>query len=113
MNEKVREIIFYENHFEDFFYEQDDKARDKILWTFNLIERHQHVPETYLKHLSGTDGLYEIRVQQANNIYRIFCFFWSNKCIVVTSGFQKKTTKTPKRELAKAVLLKKKYEQEN
>jgi hypothetical protein len=29
-----------------------------------LIEELPHVPESYLKHLTGTDGLYEIRVQE-------------------------------------------------
>ncbi|MFH1528950.1 MAG: hypothetical protein ABIJ40_00865 [Bacteroidota bacterium] len=32
--------------------------KDKIIWTFNLIEELQRVPETYLKHIDNTDGLF-------------------------------------------------------
>ena len=69
-----RTIIVYKNYFEDFFIKQRQKVKDKIIWTFDLIEEMQQVPETYLKHLEGTDGLYEIRGQQGSHIFRIFCF---------------------------------------
>jgi phage-related protein len=64
------------------------------------------VPETYLKHLEGTDGLYEIRVQSGSDIFRIFCFFDHGQLVVVTSGFHKKTQKTPRQELEKALGIK-------
>jgi len=54
---------------------QRDKVKDKIIWTFDLIEEFKKVPETYLKHIENTEGLYEIRVQQGSDIFRIFCFF--------------------------------------
>ncbi len=83
--------------------------KDKIIWVFSIIEEFPQVPETYLKHLEGTNGLYEIRVQQRNDIFRIFCFFDKGQLIVVTSGFQKKTQKTPKQEIAKALKIKEEY----
>ena len=73
MNQK-REIIFYKDYFEDFFVKQRDKVKDKIIWTFQLIEELDRIPETYLKHIENTDGLFEIRIQQGSDIYRIFCF---------------------------------------
>lgn len=42
----------------DFFSKQTKKVSDKIIWTFNLVEDVQRVPETYLKYLANTDGLY-------------------------------------------------------
>lgn len=72
---KQRTIIFYKNYFQDFFLKQRDKVKDKIIWTFELIEDLQRIPETYLKHIEHTDGLFEIRVQQGSDIFRIFCFF--------------------------------------
>ncbi len=87
---KVRTIILYKNYFNEFFIKQRQKVKDKIIWTFSLIEELKQVPSTYLKHLEGTDGLYEIRVQSGNDVFRIFCFFDQGKLIVVTSGFQKK-----------------------
>jgi phage-related protein len=68
----------------------------------------ERVPEQYLKHISGTD-LYEIRVILGSNIFRIFCFFDKGKLVVLLNGFQKKTQKTPKREIEKALNLKRQY----
>jgi hypothetical protein len=45
---KLRTIIFYKTYFDDFFKEQKQKVKDKIVWTFDLIEELQRVPETYL-----------------------------------------------------------------
>ena len=70
------------------------------------------VPETYLKHIENTDALYEIRVQLGNDIFRIFCFFDKGKLVVLANGFQKKTQKTPKNELEKALRLMNEYYQE-
>lgn len=68
-----------------------------------LIEELQQVPEIYLKHLEGTNGLYEIRVQQGSDIFRIFCFFDEGQIVVLSNGFQKKTQKTPKQEISRAI----------
>lgn len=109
---KQRAIIFYKNYFEEFFVEQRDKVKKKIIWTFDLIEEVQRVPEPYLKHLENTDGLYEIRVQLGSDIFRIFCFFDEGSLVVLANGFQKKTQKTPKQEIEKALKIKAEYENE-
>lgn len=107
--EKIREIVFYKDYFEKFFIKLSPKAKAKVIWTFELIEEIQRVPETYLKHLTGTDGLYEIRVKKGTDIYRIFCFFDQGKLIVLANGFQKKTQKTPKKEIKLALKIKEEY----
>ena len=111
-NQKYRTIIFYKDYFQAFFLKQGDKVKDKIIWTFDLIEELQRVPETYLKHIEFTDGLYEIRVQLGRNIFRIFCFFDQGQLVVLAHGFQKKTQKTPKKEIEKALKIKEEYENE-
>jgi phage-related protein len=108
----IRTIIFYKNYFREFFEKQHDKVKNKIIWTFDLIEELQRIPETYLKHLEGTDGLYEIRIQVASDVFRIFCFFDDGKLVVLANGFQKKTQKTPKKEIDKALKIKAEYENE-
>jgi phage-related protein len=110
--QKYRTIIFYKDYFQDFFLKQRDKVKDKIIWTFDLIEEIQRVPETYLKHIENTDGLYEIRIQSGNDIFRIFCFFDQGQLVVLANGFQKKTQKTPKQEIEKALKIKEEYENE-
>lgn len=112
MDKKARSIIFYKNYFEEFFVKQNEKVKAKIIWTFELIEDLQKIPENYLKHIENTNGLYEIRIQQSNNIFRIFCFFDKGKLIVLANGFQKKTQKTPKKEIEKALKIMEEYQNE-
>ena len=107
-----RTVIFYKGYFEQFFLRQRDKVKAKIIWTLELLEEVDRVPETYLKHLEGTEGLYEIRVQLASDIFRIFCFFDEGKLVVLANGFQKKSQKTPKAEIEKALKIKQEYEHE-
>lgn len=59
--------------------------------------------------MTGTDGLYEIRVEFESNIYRIFCCFDKGNLVVLFNGFQKKSQKTPKTEIALALKLKEEY----
>lgn len=113
MSKKVRTVIFFKDYFESFFVKQNEKVQRKVIWTINLIEEIQNIPETYLKHIKGTDGLYEVRVQVGSNIFRIFCFFDQGQLVVLMNGFQKKTQKTPKTEIEKALKIKKEYEQQN
>jgi phage-related protein len=109
---KHRTIIFYKDYFEKFFVKQRQKVSDKIIWTFDLIENLQRVPELYLKHIENTEGLYEIRVQMGSDIYRIFCFFDQGQLVVIANGFQKKSQKTPRQEIELALKIKGEYENE-
>ena len=104
-----REIIFYDNHFIEFFQKHDGKVKEKIKYVLELIKQVEKVPEKFLKHLSGTNGLYEIRIEYQSNIYRIFCCFDKEKLVVLFNGFQKKTQKTPQNELDKALILMNEY----
>ena len=110
--QKRRKIIFYRDYFNKFFIKQRDKVKDKIIWTFDLIEELPRVPGIYLKHLEGTNGLYEIRVKQGSDIFRIFCFFDQGNLVVLINGFQKKAQKTPKKEIERALKIKQEYESE-
>ena len=111
-NQKHRKITFYKNYFQDFFSQQNEKVKAKIVWTFDLVEDLQRVPESYLKHLENTDGLYEIRVQLGSDICRIFCFFDQGQLVVLANGFQKKSQKTPKKEIKMALKIKAEYKSE-
>lgn len=106
---KYRTIIAYKHYFEEFLDNQTPKVQAKILQILRIIEEVEVVPKNHLKHLDGTNGLFEIRVIFGSNIFRVFCFFDEGKLIVLLSGFQKKTQKTPKREIDKAVKLMDEY----
>lgn len=104
-----RSIIFFENHFIEFYQMQDQKVKDKIQYVFELIRQVDQVPEKVLKHLTGTNGLYEIRIDYQSNIFRIFCCFDQGKLVVLFNGFQKKTQKTLPKEVEKAEKLMQDY----
>lgn len=74
-----------------------------------MIKQVERVHEKFLKHLTGTNGLYEIRIEHQSSIYRIFCCFDDGKLVVLFNGFQKKTQQTPKREIDKAEKLMNQY----
>jgi phage-related protein len=109
---KFRTIIIYKHYFPEFFSKQRQKVKDKITWTFRLIEQIQQVPESYLKYMEGTTGLFEIRVQSGSDIFRIFCFFDEGRLVILANGFQKKTQKTPRQEIEKALKIKEQYYEE-
>ncbi len=110
---KEKNVIAYKTYFLDFYENQDDNVQRKIEWTLNLVRITQHIPEKYFKHLEGTKGLYEIRVEVESNIFRIFSFFDKGNLIVLGNGFQKKTQKTPKQELERALKIMEEYQNEN
>ena len=104
-----RNIIFHENHFMDFYLSQNEKIKEKIKYVLELIKQVDQVPEKFLKHITGTDGLYEVRIEYQSNIYRVFSCFDEGKLVVLFNGFQKKTEKTPRNEIEKALKLKNEY----
>lgn len=107
---KFRKVEFYKSYFDSFYLELPQKVRDKFIWTFELIEDLERVPEIYLKHID--DGIYEVRVKLGSNIYRVFSFFEGNSLIIIINGFQKKSKKTPKSEIVLAKKIRDQYEQE-
>ena len=107
-----RNIIAYRHYFLKFYEEQTEAVQLKIEWILNLIRVTPHVPKKYFDHLTGTPGLYEIRIEFGGDIYRIFSFFDKGNLIVLGNAFQKKTRKTPGREIEKALRIMKEYRNE-
>lgn len=106
---KYREVVAYKEYFEDFFKKQSRKVQDKIIKVLDILETMERVPISYLKYIEGTNGLFEVRVQLGSDIFRIFCCFDGNRLVVLFSGFQKKTQKTPSKEIERAVRIMNEY----
>jgi len=109
VNQKVREVVEFENHFSEFLKRQPVKVQNKIFKIIEAIETLERVPSNYLKMLVGTNGLYEARIQLGSEIWRVFCIFDKGKLVILLNGFTKKTQKTPKNEIEKALQLMQKY----
>jgi phage-related protein len=105
----IRQIFFYKNHFVDFYKNQTDDVKKKFDWTLQLIATVQNIPRKYFQNMEGSHGLFEIRVEVGSNIFRAFAFFDKGNLIIVANAFQKKTRKTPKSEIEKADIIRKKY----
>lgn len=101
-----RTIIFYRTKdgncpVEDFLDSLPGKVVQKIAWVLEILEQQGMLPSTYFKKLVNTE-IWECRIQQGSNIYRIFCFFDKGSIIILTHGFIKKTQKTPIDEIKRA-----------
>ena len=97
----------YKNYFWDFYNPLQQKAKDKVDYVLQIIISVERVSTKFFKHLD--DGIYEIRVEYKSNIYRIFSFFDDGKLVILLHGFQKKTQKTPRKEIERAKTLRKEY----
>jgi phage-related protein len=108
-NSNHRKIFFFKDYFQTFFERQTIRIKKKIIWTFDLLEDLNQIPSTYLKRIHDTDDLYEIRVQHGSDIVRIFCLFDEGNLIVLLNGFNKKSQKTPRKEILSALRIRKEY----
>lgn len=107
--ERKRQLIFFRNYFYDFFEAQPDKVKSKIDYILFLIRIAEKIPKKFFEQITDYEGLYAIRIEFESKIFRIFCCFDAGNLIVLFNGFQKKTNKTPKKELEQAMKIKKEY----
>ena len=110
----MREIHFYRTEsglcpVEEFLDSLSAKQAKKVVWVLQLIEEIDIVPAQYFKKLVSTDDIWEVRIQVGNNIFRILGFLDDDRLVVLNHAFQKKTQKTPKKEIKIAQERKKDY----
>ena len=107
--ERIRTVIAYKDYFKDFLLSQPQNVQNKIYKIIEIIEFQERIPEKFLKQIKGQKGLYETRIMLNKNIWRVFCFFDKGKLVILLNGFQKKSQKTPKKEIEKAKRLMNEY----
>ena len=90
--EQKPELVFFKNYFKEFFEPLNSKLKDKIDEILFLIRIAERIPSKFFKHMTGTSGLFEIRIEYQSNIYRVFCCFDEGNLVVLFNGFQKKET---------------------
>jgi phage-related protein len=110
MNERfIREIFYYKHYYLEFFNTLRPAVQKKFNWTLQLIATVERIPVRYFEHITNSTGLFEIRVEVGSDIFRVFSFFDKGNLIILVNGFQKKTQKTPAREIELAEKLKDEY----
>jgi phage-related protein len=100
-------IVFYledngDSPVEEFLSGLDANAQARFDWSLDQLRvRNVHTREPLVKHISGK--LWELREESRTNIYRVLYVFYTGRKIVLLHGFQKKTQKTPAKEIAVAL----------
>lgn len=107
--EYVRRVVVFEEHFKKFRKTLDRGTLKKLYLILTLIMTVKVIPARFLKAIKGRNGLFEIRIEEESNIYRVFCCFDEGNLVILFNGFQKKTQKIPIDQLNKAESLMKKY----
>ncbi len=104
-----RRLKTYGNYFMDFYSKLDKDVQEKIDWVFEIVKTVDIIPKKFFEHITGSDGIYAIRIEFESNIFRVLCFYDKGNIIVLVNSFQKKTQKTPPKEISLAEKLKKQY----
>lgn len=107
--EKLRTIKLFKNYYKEFYVAQTKTVRDKINFVLKLVETQRIIPKKFFRFIEESDGIYEIRIEIESNIYRIFCCMDDGALVVLFNGFQKKSQKTPRKEIKRAEAIKKEY----
>ena len=110
----MKAIKFYRTeagkcYVEEYLNTLTDSQVSKITWVLKLIRELDTVPTKYFKELVNTQDIWEVRVGLGNNIFRILGFIENSELIILTNLFQKKTQKTPSKEIKLAEKRKKEY----
>ena len=105
---KIRQVVYFKRYFIDFYDAQTNKVREKIDLGLYYLQYTQQIPGRYVG-ATGANNLFYLRIKQSSDIYRIFFCYDDGNLVVLMNGFAKKTQKTPKSEIAKAIKIRKEY----
>jgi len=95
--DSIRSLIYYQKYFKEFYEAQTPKVKEKIDYMLFLVTVSERVPSKFFKHLTGTDGLYEIRIEYLSNVYRVFLLSRRRKSGSVVQRISEKKRKKPRK----------------
>lgn len=102
-----RKIKAYKHYFKDFIESLNENESRKVFYVLDMLKTQQRVSEKFVKYIK--EDIFELRVEYNGNIYRVFFIFDKGNIVILFNGFQKKSQKTPKNEIEKAIQIKKEY----
>lgn len=105
--EYERKIKTYGGYFESFMETLTEKEQDKIHYGLLMLKTQERLSTRFVKLIR--EGLFELRTEYNNNIYRVFFIFDEGNIVVLFNRFQKKPQKTPNNEIEKALKIKEEY----
>lgn len=111
MEIKPRFEVYYLEEAKAFLQSLPEKAQAKVLYNIKIAQ-FENDPELFKK---LTNDIWEFRTRYNGMAYRLFAFWDKERraMVVATHGLEKKTQKTPGKEIKKAeAIMKAYYEQE-
>lgn len=102
-----RKIRAYKNYFVSFIDALKEEEARKIFYVLDMLKMHERLSTRFVKHIE--DGIFELRAEHNGNIFRVFFIFDEGNVVLLFNGFQKKTQKTPRKEIEQAKRLKNEY----
>ena len=110
-----RQLVFYKDYFRAFYDNLPDRAKTKLDHALFILGTQPIVPQVFVKHLSGSSGIYELRASVGSNEYRTLFFFENGslieggKVVVIGNGFIKKDNRDYTRALELAERIRAEY----
>jgi len=95
---------------EEYILGLDEKIQVKFLKIFERVQL--GIKGDWFEKLKDSDGIFEFRCRGHSKFYRVFAFWDSNDektLIMATHGIDKKSNKTPSKEIKKAEKIKNRY----
>ena len=110
----MREIIFYQTDFNEkpvelFLTSIDAAPRAKIVRTLDLLRDLPVVPTKFWQKMRGAGNLWEVRTEYAGSIYRVLATTAKGNRVILLHAFQKKSQRTPQKEIEIAEQRQKRY----
>lgn len=103
----MKKRIVYSKQVESFLGALSASARSSVLTVFDLLSERGFLRAPYAEKVVGQNGLFEVRAKDFVGQYRVFYVYADGDLIFALSGFTKKTAKTPKSEIDKALKVRK------
>ena len=102
-----RKIRAYRNYFTDFITSISELEARKVFYVLDMLKMQERLSTKFVKHIE--DGIFELRAEHSGNIFRVFFIFDEGNIVLLFNGFQKKSQKTPRKEVELAKRLKNEY----
>lgn len=103
----MKRIIAYKGLFKEFVEKRTLQEQLKIQRALALLKQDEKIPAHYIKYIE--QGILELRISHCGNEFRVFFMYDGEDIVVLFNALHKKTQKTPRREIDKALKLKKEY----
>ena len=102
-----RKIRAYRNYFTDFITSISELEARKVFYVLDMLKMQERLSTKFVKHIE--DGIFELRAEHSGNIFRVFFIFDEGDIVLLFNGFQKKSQKTPRKEIELAKRLRNEY----